>query len=48
MSKNNNEQDKLSNHIPIYNWITHDGKTNIATWIEAAVKKAGKYASIYA
>lgn len=37
-----NQQDRLSNHVPIYNWISDDGRSNIGKWIEAAAKKAGK------
>ena len=32
----------LSSLYPTYNWVTDDGRNNIAAWIESAAKKAGR------
>lgn len=29
---------KLSYHVPTYDWVTNDGRTNIGLWIENAVR----------
>lgn len=32
----------FSELYPTYDWESHDGRTNMANWIEAAAKKAGR------
>ena len=36
---NGNELDKLSKYVPVYDWITHDGRNNIGKWIESVAPK---------
>jgi hypothetical protein len=33
---------RFSSLYPTYDWVTEDGRKNMAAWIEAAAKKAGK------
>jgi len=32
----------LSQHVSIYDWVQHDGRNNIGSWIEAAAKQFGR------
>lgn len=32
----------LSSLYPAYDWVQHDGRTNLSTWVEAAARKAGR------
>lgn len=35
---NNNQENKLSNRIRMYDWIGHDGRSNVSKWIDDAIK----------
>lgn len=39
---NNNQFDRLSNHIRTYDWVYDNGRSNIDNWIEEAAKARGR------